>query len=409
MSDEENTGEETAVVEQSWFARLWKSIKGFGLGFLMFVGSFYLLGWNEGRALQTYQSLDEGLGAVVSIDSSTLHDNNNEKLVHMSGTATSDEELVDETFSISVNALQLFRHVEMFQWQQTIREKTKKNVSGETTKRKVPVYDRIWSAELIDSKDFIKDDKDNPAKFPISRHAKTAKNIQLGAFIIPVDMISGIENSAAISLSESNIPRDLIDRAVLHDDYLFVGNDLRRPEIGDLRIRFSQTPATEVTVVARQDGNTFAEYQTQAGDSLSMLKKGKLSAHDMFAEAKSQNSIMIWILRAVGIAAMCGGLKMMLLPLVVVTDFIPFVSGIMALGVSVVCGVVGVSLSLLTIGMAWISYRPSVGIPLLAVSVVGLFVLIKKRRRRSTVDVGEDAEASPPTLAAETSSQAETV
>jgi hypothetical protein len=388
MSDQDNSENEFEVTEESWFSRIWKSIKGVGLGFLMFVGAFYLIHWNEGRALQTYQSLDEGLGAVVSIDASTIHDNNNEKLVHMSGLASSDEELVDEPFNLSVNALQLFRTVEMYQWEETLSKKTKEKVGGGTTTTKEIKYDKVWSAELIDSSDFKskKSDKQNPKKFSFETVTKTAANVRLGAFTIPSDMVEGLDNSADVELTDTNIPSESKDRMHLEDDGIFVGSDPSRPEIGDMRIRFSKTPATEVTIVAQQDGDTFTPYETDAGDSLVMIKQGKLNANEMFEDAKSENSIMTWILRACAIAAMCAGLKMMLLPIAVVADFIPFVGGIMALGVSLVCGVVGVSLSLLTIGMSWVSYRPMIGIPLLVVPTIALFVLIKKRRRRSTPD-----------------------
>lgn len=381
MADDPKNAE---TLEESWFAKLWNSIKGFGLGFLLFVGSFYLLSWNEGRALRTYASLDEGLGAVVSIDSSEIHDNNNDKLVHLRGTATSDEQLTDEKFAISVNGLQLFRHVEMYQWQETVTDKVKQNPGGGQTSYKDYKYDAIWSSEPIDSSGFNPAgiEKKNPAKFPFDSKTITANKVQLGAFTLPSKMVEGIKNPAVVLVSKANIPTEFKGRMVVVGNRLFLGADPERPQVGDVRTSFPQTPATEITVVARQDDGSLSSYQTNAGDALLMLKEGKLNASQMFATAQTQNSFMTWFLRAVGILAMCGGLKLMLSPIAVVTDLIPIVGGVMQLGINLVCGVSGVSLSLLTIGLAWVSYRPLIGIPLLVVSAVAIFVLVKKRRRK---------------------------
>jgi len=47
-----------------WFSRIGESIKGLLFGGVLFLGSFPLIWWNEGRAVQTYESLQEGRGAL---------------------------------------------------------------------------------------------------------------------------------------------------------------------------------------------------------------------------------------------------------------------------------------------------------------------------------------------------------
>ena len=47
------------VSSQSWFGRLGNAIKSVLLGIILFVVSFPLLWWNEGRAVHTAQGLTE--------------------------------------------------------------------------------------------------------------------------------------------------------------------------------------------------------------------------------------------------------------------------------------------------------------------------------------------------------------
>ena len=58
----------TRTEHVSWFERIVDAIKGVLVGLLLFVVSFPLLFWNEGRAVRRAQDLEEGRGAVVELD-----------------------------------------------------------------------------------------------------------------------------------------------------------------------------------------------------------------------------------------------------------------------------------------------------------------------------------------------------
>ena len=91
----------TEITSQSWFGRIGESIKSFLVGILFFLGSFPLLFLNEGRAVRTEKSLHEGAGAVVSVGSDRVDPANNQKLVHMTGKASTGETLTDPDFLIA--------------------------------------------------------------------------------------------------------------------------------------------------------------------------------------------------------------------------------------------------------------------------------------------------------------------
>jgi hypothetical protein len=76
----------------------------------------------------------------------------------------------------------------------------------------------------------------------------------------------------------------------------------------------------------------------------------------------------LWILRILGILMICGGLRGIFGILVTVLKVIPFLANIVGWGVSLVCNVIGVAWSLIIIAIAWIFYRPLLGILLLAIA-----------------------------------------
>src|ERR1700719_4693336 len=118
----------TEVTSQSWFGRIGESIKSFLFGLALFVAAFPVLFMNEGRAVKTEKSLKEGAGAVISVDSGRVDAVNDQKLVHMSGRAKTEETLADSDFQISANAIKLRRHVEMYQWEEKKESKTQKKL-----------------------------------------------------------------------------------------------------------------------------------------------------------------------------------------------------------------------------------------------------------------------------------------
>ena len=95
------------------------SIKSVLFGALLFVAAFPTIFCNEGRAVQTARSLDEGAGVVTSISPGLVDPTLEGRLVHLSGATRTDEVLEDKEFGVSANAIKLIREVEMFQWEQS--------------------------------------------------------------------------------------------------------------------------------------------------------------------------------------------------------------------------------------------------------------------------------------------------
>lgn len=154
-------------------------------------------------------------------------------------------------------------------------------------------------------------------------------------------------------------------------------------QIGDMRVQWSfVAPQRTISLVAVQVNNTFEPYTAEdGGGEVDLLTDGVKSAKAMFNDAKSANTMMTWIFRVVGFFAMFIGLSMLVAPLEVICDVLPFLGNIVGAVSKGVCFVIALVISLLDIALAWLFYRPVVGIILLA-AVAGVIYLAKKARSK---------------------------
>jgi len=72
--------------------------------------------------------------------------------------------------------------------------------------------------------------------------------------------------------------------------------------------------------------------------------------------------------------------------LVTILKLVPFLASIMNLGVSLVCAVLGFVWSLIVIAIAWIFYRPLLGIALLVIAAGLVYWLVIKGKKQQAVE-----------------------
>ena len=366
---------------QSWFSRLSESIKSVVFGIALFVIAFPVLFWNEGRAVKTARSLTEGAGLVVPVSPDAVDPANNGKLVHVSAFTATEDVLVDDTFGVSENAIQLARQVEMYQWveDESSTSETKLGGSKETTT--TYDYSTEWKSSLIDSNSFHSPDgHQNPKALPFEGRTERATNVTLGAFTLADSQIADLDKSEPLRLS--SIPPN-VQGAKLHDGYVYIGSDPSSPSVGDARVKFSVVRPGAVSVVARQAGSTFSPYQAKAGGQVFLLQEAIVSADAMFETAQRSNAMMTWILRGVGFFMMFFGLSMVFAPLAVFGDVVPLVGRVLGAGTSIVAGFLAAFFAVGTIAIAWITYRPLLGVILLLLAAGAVFLLVRVARKRS--------------------------
>ena len=110
------------------------------------------------------------------------------------------------------------------------------------------------------------------------------------------------------------------------------------------------------------------------GYTFQTLVMGEKDAAEIYESEHDMNNIMLWVLRIVGIMMVIGGLKGIFGFLETLLKVLPFIANILGWGVGVICTVVGVVWSLIVIAIAWLFYRPLLGITLLVVA--GLLIWI---------------------------------
>ncbi|MCD4655351.1 TMEM43 family protein [bacterium] len=372
----------TEVTNESWFGRIKGAFKGIIVGVIFIFIAFPLLFINEGRAVKRYKTLKEGGGIVISVAADSVDPGNGSKLIHLTGRADTDEILEDSAFGVSQNALKLKRTVEMFQWKEKSQTKTKKKMGGGQTKTKTYSYSKIWSSNVIRSANF-KDQggHKNPGSFPYSSAEMVADNVTLGAFTLSPSLVGKIQNYSTLGVgTDTVIPETLGADTKLHDGGFYIGANPAAPVIGDLRITFKIANPTKVSVVAAQVAQTFEPYNTETGGSIELLQIGTHSAESMIQKAQDDNKMLSWILRAVGFILFFAGFKLLLGVFSVLADVVPFFGNIVGVGTGIISFLLAAILSIGTIGIAWVTYRPLLGVPLLLAVVALIVVVIRKMK-----------------------------
>jgi len=97
-----------------WFGRIGNSIKGILIGLVLIVVSVPVLFFNEGRAVKTRKTLEEGAKSVVAVSAEDPSSSNDGKLIYFTGKADAEGSLVDDEFKVSAAALKLRRKVEFY-------------------------------------------------------------------------------------------------------------------------------------------------------------------------------------------------------------------------------------------------------------------------------------------------------
>jgi len=356
------------------------------VGIILFLIAFPLLFWNEGRALKRYKTLKEGGAAVLSVTSDSIDAANSGKLIHVTGRADTAATLTDSVFGVSANAIKLKRVVEMYQWKETSRSETKKKLGGGTETVTTYAYSKIWSDEPISSAGFKKPtEHQNPGSIPYESAELTADKVTLGAYVLSPSLVGRIQNFESLAVgSDTPLPENLKGKAKLQDGGFYIGADPASPQVGDTRIKFKVSKPTDVSVIAKQVDNTFEPYATKAGGTIELLQTGLHSADAMIQKAQKSNKMLAWILRLVGFMLMLIGLNMILRPLSVLADVLPFLGNIVGAGTGILSLLLAAILSLITIAIAWIVYRPLLGIILFVVAV-GLTLAIRTKLKSAKV------------------------
>lgn len=295
------------------------------------------------------------------------------------------DEVKDDVFGAAgAGLIKLKRNVELFQWVENKKETKKTELGGKETTVTEYSYRTEWDDEVHSSSDFRKPDGHANPEPRFGSETFMSKNATLGAFRLPESLLSAWNDYKTHALPKvENLPDELRKTAKLQGDWLVISAAPEAPKVGDARVQFESIMAGDASVLARQVKDTFEPYPTAAGTTLARISSGVLSKEAMFAAAESENKIITWFLRGLGFLLMVIGLGMLLAPLKVLADIVPFMGRVVGAGTGFFSFILALSISLTIIALAWLWYRPLLGIALLAVAGGGLFLLGKASAKKT--------------------------
>ena len=378
---------------------------GIGVGFALFIGATVLLWWNEGRAVRTADMLEEAQAACEVMENPSKKDKSLDgELVCGTAMATTEDSLVDKDFGIGATAVSLKRTVEYYQWEEHKHEETEDKMGGKEVKTITYTYDTQWVSSPVNSKDFKDPDYRglNVVLANVEDGEQWAENVTFGAYSLNEGLIHSMTDYEPLELDLSDDLLSQMDKNTqeayerfygkkaatpdsvktdsgynyvhVDENVLYLGVNPAAPQVGDVRVTFEKVLPAKVTVVSVVDGDSFKPFKAKNGEHFQKLVMGKKSIDEIFEGEKTTNTILTWIFRIVGTLLVIGGLKGIFGIIETLLKVVPFLANIVGWGVGLVCTIVGIVWSLIVIAIAWVFYRPVLGIILLVIA--GLLIWI---------------------------------
>ena len=373
----------TETETKGWLQRLGESVGGIATGFVLIALATWLLWWNEGRTFKTAGAIGEAELVTQDVqDISRIDPALEGKVIHATGRADTRDVLRDPIFGVEVNAISLRREAEYYQWEEEEHTETRKKLGGGEETIHTYTYSKNWVSRPINSGSFRDPSyrDSNTALADIKDSTLWASTVTFGAYTLPDFLkhsIGGeipmtlesvdVQGVAAVMFTAERSPSEMIH---VSGSTVYLGSNPNTPEIGDVRITFTQTPPADVSIIAQVIRNTFEPFTASNGYTFSRLAMGTVGIAKMFEGARSENNIMAWVLRVVGIVLVVFGLRLIFRPLSVLADVIPILGTIVEGGAGVVAFLLGLAWSLVVIAAAWVRFRPLVAGGLIAAAVV---------------------------------------
>ena len=241
-----------------------------------------------------------------------------------------------------------------------------------------------------------------PAQQPVQQQAipDSVKALLPDSVKAALDSLQAVNDSINRQMENANNKKDL---EYIHQagNVLYFGRVPGAPEVGDVRVTFEKVVPAKVTVMAVVDGDSFKPFKAKNGKRFETLVMGKKSGDEIIDAAKETNNIILWVLRIIGIMMVIGGLKGIFGFIETILKVVPFIAGIFGWGVGLVCTVIGIAWSLIIIAIAWLFYRPLLGISLLVLAgfLVWVFAFKGKDKLKELAAKAKNKNAAPAPVA----------
>ncbi len=372
----------TTTSTQGFFSRLMSSFVGILIGPLLVIGAIVLLSWNEGRAVQAIRGLAEASGVVVEAPVDTVAPANEGKLVHIVGKAEATQAIPDSDLNLSFDGqVAVDRTVEMYAWSEKKEEKTQDNTGGSQTTTTTYSYTKGWTESPADSSSFAHPEGHENPQLPFASHKYTASDAHLGGYTLDDKTVGMIDAPTALSPTAP-------DGWTANGANLFKGDNAATPAVGDVRVHYTGLASgTTVSVLAGQSQSGFAPYTTSNGYTIHLAGAGNMPATQMIKQQQQAEAFLTWILRGVGFFVVFVGFAMFFGPIATLAAVLPFLGTIVRGATTFFAFVLALPVTLVTIALSWLAFRPLIGGGLLIVAAGLGYALWRWHHSRSAAHV----------------------
>ena len=380
----------TTSSTQGFFSRIMSSFVGILLGPVLVIVAIVLLSWNEGRAVQAIKGLGEAAAVTVEAPADAVNAANEGKLVHIIGKAEAAGPIEDSDLTLSFpDQVAVNRTAEMYLWKEKKEDKTTNNTGGSQTTTTTYTYTQEWSEEPIDSSSFAHPEGHENPQMPFTSHKYAAGDAKLGGFSLDDTTLGMIDAS-------NPLKPDAPDGWVQSGGNLYKGANPSTPAVGDMRVHYTSLPSgTEVSVLAAQSHDGFAPYTTSNGYQIHLARAGNATAALMITDQQKAESMFTWILRAVGAFVVFAGFAMFFGPIATLASVLPFLGTIVRGATTFFAFVLTIPVTLTTIAVAWLVFRPLIGGGMLILAAGLGYMLWRWHHSRSAAHVAAQAAAAP--------------
>lgn len=360
------------------------SFSGILIGLILFISSFAVLYWNEGRTDMSgiAKNSTEINSLVANADSSI-----NGKLVSTTGNIDTTQTIGDGLYLKPDKFIAVERNVEIYAWEEESQSSSQDNVGGSTTTNTTYTYKKDWVTNPADSSEFKSPtDHVNPTK-SISDNSTTATSATVGIYTINPGTISLPEYTAIVLKPEAvTLPPEII---LANDTFLFVKKSdigtIDAPQIGDMRISYKALkPGFNGTVFGKLEGGQITPFFDKEQNKLYRLFAG--SRDEGIASLHSEYTIMLWLFRVLGFLMMYFGISMVLGPITALLNILPFLANIGGSLISIIAFVVAFILSVITIIISAIlhSIIALISVIIITMALIALFTKFFKKDKAAT-------------------------
>jgi len=418
-----------SVEHENICQRMGNALCGVCFGFVLFLGSIYLLGWNEFNFVRNQAVLVKvGKEAVEAGCTPSAANNGNPVWASCVMTRLTDFNEDQRVTSIglkftdNITGAWFSASSQIYQWVED------KSCSSHTTtgggKEKICTYDysQEWVSSPVDSNDFYCYPSTrsgcqtggsrilNRGSIPSAlQQTIRASDSQVGmgqsvssssAYFLNSAML-GVFESVAVQVAPGQSVSVLPGKQATSagSGTVQFSSSPGMNTIGDVRTTFTQSSikagVTQVSVIAKQAPASSGDVSLRPWDTkltgtmaiVNWATLGDKSKDEMITDKESENGALVVVLRFVGFLLMVLGLQLVTGPISLMPQVVPccgeFLGEVVGGVLCCINSLIALALSLLVIGIAWLLCRPLLSFCLLAAAGAAVFGAMALRKKFS--------------------------